>query len=152
MPEQISAIARFVITGATLAFSFYLANFASPKRATFGIMLFALPLLCQVVRYPLVRAYGLWRAFFLVLQGLLVMRTAGGNQKLCHPDPELVDKCGVPARQPDRHHRRAAHIDRRTWVPGVSPSRLCTRVWPRLRQTYLAPATSSRDSERTMPR
>jgi hypothetical protein len=47
MPEQMSAIARFVITGATLAFGFYLANFDSPKRATFGIiMLFALPLLC----------------------------------------------------------------------------------------------------------
>ena len=50
---------------------------------------------------------------------LRVIRTAGGNQKLCHPDPDLVDKCGVPARRLDRHHRRAAHIDRRTWVdPG----------------------------------
>ena len=70
-PKRMSTIARFAIAGVTLVFGLYLADFTSPKRAAFGIILFALPLLCQSVRYPLVRAYGLWGACFLVLQSLI---------------------------------------------------------------------------------
>ncbi len=66
-----STIVRFGVAGATLAFGIYLADFTSPKRAAFGAMLFALPLLCQIVRYPLAHAYGLWGACFLVLQSLI---------------------------------------------------------------------------------
>ncbi len=81
MLVRISTIARIAIAGATLAFGLYLADFTSPKRAAFGIMLFALPLLCQVVRYPLVRAYGLWGACFLVLQSLIPSGTFGPSME-----------------------------------------------------------------------
>jgi len=71
MSTRVRTFIRFAIAAATLAFGFYLADFESPKRAAIGVALFALPLLCQAVRYPLVRAYGLWGAGFLVLQSLI---------------------------------------------------------------------------------
>ena len=72
-----STIARIAIAGATLAFGLYLTDFTSLKRAAFGVLLFALPLLCQAVRYPLVRVYGLWGAAFLVLQSLIPPGSVG---------------------------------------------------------------------------
>ena len=56
---------------AILVFGIYIADTDSPRLMAFGLALFALPLLFQLLPFPLVRAYALWFGVFLVVQSFL---------------------------------------------------------------------------------
>src|SRR5262249_39342780 len=68
----VRALLRLGAGSAILAYGYYITRFAlTPKLAAFALGLFALPLLGQLTRRPLVQAYTLWWGVFLVLQSLL---------------------------------------------------------------------------------
>jgi lysophospholipase L1-like esterase len=69
--QRTGFILRVGLAAAIFAFGIAIANPGLLRRAIFGLALFALPLLCQFVKWPLVRAYALWFGVFLVIQSLM---------------------------------------------------------------------------------
>jgi hypothetical protein len=70
-PKATGLVLRVSLAVSILIFGIYIADFDSPRLMVFGLALFALPLLFQLLPFPLVRAYALWFGVFLVIQSLL---------------------------------------------------------------------------------
>jgi lysophospholipase L1-like esterase len=69
--KRIARIARIGLGAAVLGYGAYIAEPDAPRLMIFGLVLFALPLLFQLLPWPLVRAYALWFGVFLVLQSVM---------------------------------------------------------------------------------
>jgi hypothetical protein len=71
-PSKRPALILGICLGVSVfGFGLYISDFGAPRLAIFGLALFTLPLLFQVLRWPLARAYALWFGAFLVLQAVL---------------------------------------------------------------------------------
>ena len=73
-----------------LAYGLYIADFRAARIASFGLALYALPLLFQLSKASLVRAYALWFGVFLVAQGVMAPILLGDTANLHHHLPNLT--------------------------------------------------------------
>ena len=83
-------VLRVGLAVAILIYGIYIADFRSPRILIFGLALYALPLVLQLLRSPLARAYALWFGVFLVAQGVMTPILLGDAANLYNHVPNLT--------------------------------------------------------------
>jgi lysophospholipase L1-like esterase len=89
--KPIVRIVQIGLGAAVLGFGLYISDFGAPRLAMFGLALFALPLLLQLLRRPLARAYALWLGAFLVLQAVMAPILLGDAAYLILNSPNTTE-------------------------------------------------------------
>lgn len=80
-------LTRWIVAAMIVGFgTFTLGNWTSWKWVALTLFLYAIPLMLQFSRHPIVRAYALWFGLFLVLQTLVAPLVVDRNYKTLPPN------------------------------------------------------------------
>jgi len=88
--KLIARIARILLAVAILIYGLAISEPESPRLLALTLALFSLPLLLQIARSALVRAYALWLGIFLVVQSLLTPVLLGDAADLVINRPNMT--------------------------------------------------------------
>jgi len=88
--KPIGLVLRVSLAVSILIYGIYIADPGSSRLMAFGLALFALPLLLQLLPFSLVRAYALWFGVFLVLQSAMAPLLLGDSGDFHHHVPNLT--------------------------------------------------------------
>ena len=80
---------RVCLAAGILGYGISIAPPGSPRLMALGLGLFALPLLCQALPWPLARAYALWFGVFLVIQSVMTPVLLGDAADLITNRPNM---------------------------------------------------------------
>ena len=83
-------LVQVVIAVSILAYGIYIADLAAPRIMILGLVLYAIPLLLQPLKSPLIRAYALWFGVFMIAQAALTPVLLGDYVNLYHHVPNIV--------------------------------------------------------------
>jgi lysophospholipase L1-like esterase len=126
--KRIGPFLRIGLALACLAYGFYIADFRAARITPFGLALYALPLLFQLSKKPLVRAYALWFGVFMVAQGVFSPILLGDAANLYHHVPNLTRIVDA----------KVAEFTGGAGAQRVTTDELGFRAWPRV--NYEEPA------------
>ena len=120
--KRTGRVLRIGLALACLAYGFYIADFRAARITPFGLALYALPLLFQLSKSSLVRAYALWFGVFMVAQGVLAPVLLGDTANLYHHVPNLTRIVDA----------KVAEFSGSAGAQRVTTDELGFRAWPRV--------------------